>query len=185
MKFLTHCLALAVLTPVLAFAEGEAPVTPVPKAVAQTAAADALAVPAAKKRESAKVDSHIYSLTADPAKDLAAAIVEAKKSNKHILLEVGGDWCVWCRRLEGVFVSNPALTALRDQNFVLVHVNFSDENENKAFLSKYPKVAGYPHIFVLDQDGKLLHSHNTSDLEDGKSYSIANITAFLEKWKAV
>ena len=178
MKYLSYGFALSLLIPALAFAD-------VPSATTATvnAATDTTAAPV-KKHESAKVDSHIYDLKADPSKDLAQAIADAKKSNKHILVEVGGDWCIWCRRLEGIFVSHPELTALRDKNFVLVHVNFSDENENKAFLAQFPKVAGYPHIFVLDQDGKLLHSEDTSELEDGKSYSIAHLTTFLEKWKA-
>jgi hypothetical protein len=61
-------------------------------------------------------------------------------------------------------------------------VNFSPDNENKAFLSRYPKVAGYPHLFVLDKTGKLLHSQDTALLESGKSYSRERMKAFLLKW---
>ena len=45
-------------------------------------------------------------------------------------------------------------------------VNFSPENENKELLSKYPQIPGYPHIFVLDSGGNLLHSQFTGDLEE-------------------
>jgi hypothetical protein len=61
-------------------------------------------------------------------------------------------------------------------------VNYSPENENKAVLSHYPEVKGYPHIFVLDEDGKLLHSQDTSELELGKSYDPEKFFAFLRKW---
>ena len=47
----------------------------------------------------------------------------------------------------------------------------------------FPKIPGYPHLFVLDKTGTLLHSQNTSMLEDGKrSYDLERFTAFLKKW---
>ncbi len=61
-------------------------------------------------------------------------------------------------------------------------LNFSPENENRAVLSRYPAIPGYPHIFVLDTDGKLLHSQGTAELEEGQSYNLQRFTAFLEKW---
>jgi hypothetical protein len=73
---------------------------------------------------------------------------------------------------------------LRDKNFVTVKVNFSAENENKEILSRYDPIPGYPHIFVLERDGKLLHSQGTSALESGKSYDLEGLTAFLTKWSA-
>ena len=61
-------------------------------------------------------------------------------------------------------------------------VNFSEENENKAFLAAYPEIKGYPHLFVLDADGKLLHSQFTGDLEKGKGYDRGKFFAFLKGW---
>ena len=50
-------------------------------------------------------------------------------------------------------------------------------------LSKFPKIKGYPHLFVLDKDGKLLHSQDTVLLEDGKSsYVLEKFKEFLLKW---
>ena len=47
-----------------------------------------------------------------------------------------------------------------------------------------PRINGYPHLFVLDQDGKLLQSQDTSPLESGSSYDLARMTEFLSKWAA-
>ena len=41
-------------------------------------------------------------------------------------------------------------------------VNWSKENKNEALLSKWPKIDGYPHLFVLDADGRLVHSQDTA-----------------------
>jgi hypothetical protein len=62
-------------------------------------------------------------------------------------------------------------------------VNFSEENRNQAFLKKYPAAEGYPHLFVLDSEGKLLDSQGTAVLEEGKGYSEKAILEFLAKWK--
>ena len=61
-------------------------------------------------------------------------------------------------------------------------VNYSEENENKAVPSAYPEIKGYPHLFVLDADGKLLHSQFTGELEKGKGYDRAKFFAFLKDW---
>jgi thiol:disulfide interchange protein len=118
----------------------------------------------------------------DAASDIALAIVEAKRTNRRVLLDVGGKWCIWCRIMDDYFARNADLLKLRDENFVTVKVNFSLENENKEVLSKYPAIPGYPHLFVLEADGKLLHSQPTGELEEGKSYDREKMVAFLKKW---
>ena len=118
----------------------------------------------------------------DAEKDVQAAIARAGQTHQRILLDVGGEWCGWCHTLDRFFKERNDLTALRDQNFIWVKVNYSPENENKALLSRYPEVKGYPHIFVLDEDGKLLHSQDTSELELGKSYDLEKFFRFLRKW---
>ena len=51
-----------------------------------------------------------YDPSRDAAKDIDAAVVEAQKTGRHILLVVGGDWCSWCHTLDNYFKSNPELT---------------------------------------------------------------------------
>jgi hypothetical protein len=114
--------------------------------------------------------------------DLAAAIIEAEKSGRRIILDVGGEWCVWCVYMDRFFYENPELTKLRDDNFVWLKVNMSLENENRAFFAGYPPARGYPHLYVLEKDGKLLHSQDTAVLEDGKGYDLPRFTEFLKKW---
>jgi len=84
--------------------------------------------------------------------------------------------------MDDYFDKNPKLTASRDSNFITVKINFSPQNENEKVLSKYPKIPGYPHLFVLDTNGMLLHSQNTSELEQGESYNLQKFTDFLNKW---
>lgn len=123
-----------------------------------------------------------YDPKRDAAMDISAAIREAQHANKRILLEVGGDWCSWCHTLDRFFEANSNLLLLRDRNFVTVKINYSQENENKEVLSPYGAIESYPHLLVLDRDGKLLLSKDTGALESGKSYDLKKLTAFLKEW---
>ncbi|MCX6175422.1 MAG: thioredoxin family protein [Ignavibacteriales bacterium] len=118
----------------------------------------------------------------DSFKDLKEVIVDAQTTGKRILLDVGGEWCIWCHRLDGFFDAHPELKNFMHDNFVVLKVNWSPENKNEKFLSQYPKVAGFPHIFILEIDGKFLFSKNTGELEKEKSYDAEKIMNFLKEW---
>jgi thioredoxin-related protein len=119
----------------------------------------------------------------DPFKDLKAATAEAKRTNKKIILDVGGEWCIWCHRIDAFMEEEKEIKELLEKHYIIMKINYSKENKNEKFLSGYPEIAGYPHFFVLDKIGKLLHSQNTGELEADKSYSKEKFIAFLNKWK--
>ncbi len=118
----------------------------------------------------------------NPKSDLKNAIALAEATNKRIILDVGGEWCIWCHRLDKFFEENADIKNFMKENFVVVKVNYSPENKNEKFLSKYPKIPGYPHLFVLDKNGKFLHSQDTGKLESGKGYSKDSVMTFLNTW---
>lgn len=132
---------------------------------------------------SVDMSEKIFDPTRDTAKDLAAAIKLATKENKHILLDVGGNWCIWCHRLDAMFKANNEVAAMLKQ-YVVVKVNWSKENENKAVLANYPKiVTGFPHLFVLDRTGKLIQDQDSGLLETGDHHDQLKVMTFLKKWK--
>ena len=120
--------------------------------------------------------------TRDAARDVATAVAAAKAQGKRVLVDVGGEWCAWCHILDRFVAANPDVLAVRDANYVWVKVNWSKENKNEAFLSRWPAVKGYPHFFVLDGEGKLVQSQDTGVLESGRDYDKAKFLAFLTKW---
>ena len=123
-----------------------------------------------------------YDTAADPFADVQSAIAEAQKTGKNILLDVGGEWCIWCHRLDSLFRDNKDLAEYLKENYVPLKVNFSGANKNEKFLARYPEIPGYPHLFVLDLDGKLIHSQDTGQLEEGKKHSREKVLAFLKQW---
>ncbi len=123
----------------------------------------------------------------DPAKDLQAAMQRAQAEHKNILMDVGGNWCGWCLVLEKTLHEDPELEGLLEKNYVVLHVNWSKENENAKFLKRYPEPAGYPSWYVLSPEGRLLKAENdTSELEANhkldQGYNKEALKKFLVKY---
>lgn len=125
----------------------------------------------------------VYDPARNPAEDLKQAVTLAQNDNKRIMLELGGDWCIWCKHMDDFYKAHNELLQFRMDHYVLVKVNVSEENRNEEFLSQFPQAAGYPHIYILESDGTFLHSQNTAELEDGAdSYVLGVFMSFLKKW---
>jgi thiol:disulfide interchange protein len=120
----------------------------------------------------------------DAAADVAQAVALARSQGKRVIVDVGGEWCTWCHIMDRFIAANTDVRSLIDAHYVWVKVNFSKQNPNEAVLSRWPRVAGYPHLFVLDGSGRLVHSQNTSALESGKGYDKSRFLAFINRWKA-
>lgn len=117
----------------------------------------------------------------DGAADVAEAVSQAKLAGKRVLVDVGGEWCTWCHLMDRFIDANADVRAAIDAHYVLVKVNYSRQNENRALLARWPRVAGYPHLFVLDDRGALVLSQDTGALEGGRSYDKARFLAFLAR----
>ena len=125
--------------------------------------------------------SDTYNETADPAADVQQAIQEA--DGRRILLEVGGNWCVWCKILDKYLADHTDVRDAFGESFMIVKVNFSRDNPNTEFLSAYPEAEGYPQFYVLDTDGSFLATQGTAELEEGKGYNRARMLEFAKRWR--
>ncbi|MBN1397155.1 MAG: thioredoxin family protein [Bacteroidetes bacterium] len=128
-----------------------------------------------------------YDPSANAEENIQYAVVTAKKLNKRIILDVGGEWCSWCHRLDSLFIRNKDLNDYLNEHYIVVKINVSKENKNEAVLSKYPKISGYPYIFVLNKKGKLVYSQNTEEWEYPKDspikgYNKEKVFESLKKW---
>ncbi|MDR3735030.1 MAG: thioredoxin family protein [Acidobacteriaceae bacterium] len=127
-----------------------------------------------------------YDPKRDPAADLELAVAQAKATHRNVLIEVGGAWCVWCKYMDKFFAQRKDMQSLLNDNYVVLKVNMSRENENKEFLAKFPKITGYPHIFiiVIGEKGNSLVSQPTNVLEDGdESYNKSKFMLVLQQYK--
>jgi len=145
------------------------------------AAASAVAIGGQVSVQEAKAREK-FDPTRDAANDIQNAMKEAKASGKRIILDVGGEWCSWCHKLDKFFEDNADVNEFMRANYVVVKVNYSKENKNEAVLSRYPPVKGYPHLFVLDSKGALMHSQDSGALESGDHHDRDKVLAFLKEW---
>lgn len=127
---------------------------------------------------------HIYNPQADAAADIRTAVKQAAKEHKHVFVQVGGNWCIWCVRFHNLVHSDTMLTRIMNENYVVVHVNYSPENKNEKVLAQleYPQRFGYPVFVILDAKGKRLHTQNSGYLEEGKGHSAKKVAEFLNHW---
>lgn len=132
----------------------------------------------------AKAQVQIYNPNANAIQDVNQAVELAGKQGKHVLVQVGGNWCPWCVKLNRIFTSDSTIIKVLDANFVLVKVNYSKENKNEMVLEKleYPQRFGFPVLVVLDDHGKRIHTQDSGLLESGDGYDTKKILNFLKNW---
>ncbi|HMU09908.1 MAG TPA: thioredoxin family protein [Ferruginibacter sp.] len=130
-------------------------------------------------------DKSLYHPEADAAKDIAAAVKQAKAEHKYVLLLGGGNWCSWCITFEKFCKEDATIDSVIRSAFVPYHLNYSKENENKKAFAKYGYAQrfGFPVFIILNEKGERIHTQNSEYLEDGKkSYDRARVQAFFEMW---
>lgn len=127
---------------------------------------------------------HIYNPSAAAAQDLAKAEKQAAAENKHVLLQIGGNWCIWCKRFYKFTQEDAGLKALIEKNYIVYHLNYSKENKNLPILKMlgYPQRFGFPVLVILDAKGNRLHTQNSALLESADSYDKKKVEEMLLQW---
>lgn len=126
----------------------------------------------------------LYHPFANAAKDIEQAVNKAKKENKHVLLQIGGNWCTWCYKFNSFVLLDSGLKKLLNDNFIVYHLNYSKENRNLASLKKLgnPQRFGFPVLVVLDEEGEQIYTQATGLLAKGNGYDRDKIRIFLSNF---
>jgi thiol:disulfide interchange protein DsbD len=80
-------------------------------------------------------------------------LLEAKKSNKPVIINFHADWCLPCIKLnQKTFNHSDFIRAAK--HFTLIQVDLTERNEPKheALIEKY-KISGVPTVIFLDKGG--------------------------------
>ena len=153
--------------------------------VALAAAAMAVAAPLFAQQHDATVGisrRHIYPDIASAQTDIQAAMAQARKEHKRIILDFGGDWCGDCQVLYLYFHQAPN-QAIVDKHFVVVPVNIGRMDANLDIARRYGvPVKGVPALAVLDANGKVIVAQNL-EFADMRHMDAQSVTEFLNKWK--
>ena len=127
-----------------------------------------------------------YDPSLNGKEEIAKAVSKAKKEGKHVLLQIGGNWCPWCIKMHNYLHSETTLNKLLEDNYIFLEVNYSKENKNLDALAElgYPQRFGFPVMIVLNGEGKRLHTQNTGNLEQDKAYNFEKVKSFLYNWRS-
>ena len=149
---------------------------------------DSTAVLEAKKKAAAEEKAKLpkpYNDKENAEAKIAELVKQAQAENKNIILQAGGNWCIWCLRFNQFVQTTPELKNVVDENYLYYHLNYSPENKNEKVFAKYDNPGakfGYPVFVVLDKNGKMIHTQDSAVLEEGKGYSIEKVKAFFQEW---
>ena len=149
---------------------------------------DSTAVLQAKKKAAAEEKAKLpkpYNDKENAEAKIAELVKQAQAENKNIILQAGGNWCIWCLRFNQFVQTTPELKNVVDENYLYYHLNYSPENKNEKVFAKYDNPGakfGYPVFIVLDKNGKMIHTQDSAVLEEGKGYSIEKVKAFFQEW---
>jgi len=126
----------------------------------------------------------IYNPGANAKEDISQAVTKAKAEGKHVLIQVGGNWCGWCILFHGFINDDPEIKKFIEENYVFTLLNMSVENKNTELLREYknPGRLGYPVFLILDAKGDLIHTQDSGLLEEGKGYNKGKVMGFLRNW---
>jgi hypothetical protein len=140
------------------------------------------------KKKSAEEKARLpkpYDPKADAEKDIESLVMKAKEENRNIMIQAGGNWCIWCLRFNNFIQTTSELKDIVDENYLYYHLNYSPDNKNEKVFEKYGNPGekfGYPVFIVLNKEGELIHVQPSDVLEEGKGYSVEKVKEFFNAW---
>ena len=140
----------------------------------------------------AQIKEQPYNENQDVRVDLKKAIEQAKRENKHVLIQFGGNWCSWCMRFHALVNGTPEVDSLMKENYVYLLLNIPREKEKRDLTLfrnfDFPNRFGYPVFVILDQNGNQIHTQDSDAFEyqskEIKGYDTTKVVRFLTLWTA-
>ena len=130
----------------------------------------------------------VYDEEADPIAQISDAVKKAGKDGRYVICQVGGNWCRWCLMFAEFITSDEEIKTLIDKEFEYIHVNYNPrqpKNETTVRMLERlgnPERFGFPVLVVLDNNGKVIHTQDSSFLEEGNGYDKKKVMRFFSNW---
>lgn len=151
-----------------------------------------LAQPAAAIKPGDAQAAKPYDEQANARDQIAAALARAKRDNRRVLLQWGGNWCHWCVLLHNLFRSDQEIARKLMYEYEVVYVDAGREQKNMDLAEQYgarAKQDGFPYLTVLDAGGNAIANQETSTFENQDQQAQPGhdrklVLAFLTKHQA-
>jgi thioredoxin-like negative regulator of GroEL len=84
--------------------------------------------------------------------DYATARKEAEKSGQPLFIDLGGENCPWCKKLDTTTLTEPEVVSVLNSRFIPVKIN----GDRDPYYAKALRITSYPTMVVADSSGKIL-----------------------------
>jgi thioredoxin 1 len=123
-----------------------------------------------------------YDTSADPQRDLVAALADARKAGKRVLVVFGANWCEDCRVLDRELHSGSKAAELVGRRYDVVKVDVGDFDKNLDFAKLYgePIKKGIPSIVVVTPTNEVVYQTRAGELADARSMGSDGIYTFFK-----
>ncbi|GAA2096339.1 hypothetical protein GCM10009759_25440 [Kitasatospora saccharophila] len=124
-----------------------------------------------------------YDATRDAKADIQAALAEAAKDHREVLVDFGANWCPDCRALDVMFRSAQVEPLLR-KDYVVVAVDVGKFDHNLDLAAQYVNLqtSGIPALAVLKSDGDLRTATDDGAFANASSMDAGQVGSFLTRW---
>ncbi len=127
-------------------------------------------------------DEKKYPAIEAAAGDVAAALAEARRTGKRVIMNFGADWCPDCGVLHSYLDESPNVE-LVERHFVRVNVNVGMKDSNVEIAREYGiGVTAIPALSVVEGDGTVVYAQG-DEFSSIRNQEPRVVTEFLEKWK--
>lgn len=116
---------------------------------------------------------------------LNKALEDASKQNKKVIIEYGGDWCIWSERMYSV-LEKKKFKRFLNENFIFVRCFIGREWENSfpTYLD-IPDFDSVPFFSLLSPEGEFISHQNTEPFEILWFYNKRKLFEFFKEWSLV
>jgi thiol-disulfide isomerase/thioredoxin len=125
-----------------------------------------------------------YDEKADADAAVTAAFEKAKRSQKLVLLDLGGNWCPDCIVLAN-FLQLPEIKQFTEKHYEIVAVDVGRFNRNLQVPARFgftERLKGVPTVLVATPDGKLVNQGNVFAFTDARHMTPKALADYIAKW---
>ena len=128
----------------------------------------------------------VYDESIDGMKQIQEAVQKAKEQDKHVLVQVGGQWCKWCIKLHDWIDESLMVKNAVSKDYIYINVNYSNENQNHEAMKylRNPGRLAYPSLHVINQKGEVIQSMQVEYLTSNDKFDETKFTKFLKNFSS-
>lgn len=122
-----------------------------------------------------------FESNAEHGQAVLAALSESERLGRKILVEYGGDWCKWSRRMEAA-LGSPTLSALINEKFIFLRCYVGPDGSWDSSSIELPPMSSVPYFSLVSSDGRVIANQATERFELLWFYRKKSILQFLRRW---